>query len=496
MMTNPPPSLDHVDPVEAWKPWQPRLEQPWNLRWAGHLYRRAGFGASLKDLQESVRRGPESTLDRLLHEQPTALSQVRTLTALGEQIAKQDDLPDLRGWWMYLILNSPCPLREKLTLFWHNHFATSIAKVARTELMFGQNRTLRRDALGKFRVLLSDISRDPGMLIWLDSNSNLKGRANENYARELMELFTLGVGHYTEKDVREAARAFTGWQNDDDHFEFSAAFHDDGQKTVLGKTGKWNGDDVLRIILKQPAAAHHLIGKLYRHFISEVAVPPMRLLKPLIERFRKTDFDIADLMETMLRSHHFFSAYAYRQRVKSPVEFIAGAVHDLVKMDQAELRPALLALQVCAIGQLLFEPPTVKGWAGGRSWLNSATILARNNFAEMVALGDYPAVIESPPGQTDIGPSTLVVANDEKDEKIEPLASHDPIVLFEEEKAHTPKKAVDLLADLLFQGDLSPKARGRLIAFLAEGSPRGKLWKRRLREAIHAAMTMPEYQLA
>jgi uncharacterized protein (DUF1800 family) len=495
MPEKPLPPRDHIDPVQAWEPWEPGPANPWNLKWAGHLYRRAAFGCSLADLRLAVSKGLPSALDQLLQGQPDAAEQEQTLTALGEQMAKQGEVADLRGWWMYLVLNSPHPLHEKMTLFWHNHFATSIAKVQRTELMFEQNKTLRRHALGKFRPFLLEMSRDPAMLIWLDSNSNIKGKANENYARELMELFALGVGHYTEKDVREAARAFTGWHTDGEKFEFNANFHDGGEKNLLGQKGVWDGGDVVRIVVDRPEAARFLVGKLYRLFISESASPPATLLEPLAESFRKSDYDIGGLIKTILRSRHFFSDYAYRQRIKSPVEFVAGAARGLVKIDKAELPPTVLASQVGAMGQQLFEPPNVKGWAGGRSWLNSATVLARNNFAQMMASGHYSAVADSPKG-------FAVPVAEEKEEvksskvEAEPPSHRDPAVLVDEEKAGTPEQIVDLLVELLLQGDISAKTRAKLIAFMAEGTPKEKNLHRRVRETFHAIMTMPEYQLS
>jgi uncharacterized protein (DUF1800 family) len=235
MADKPLPPLEGIDPVQAWEPWEPGPTDPWNLKWAGHLYRRAGFGPTLAELRQAVSGSLPSTLDRLLQVPPDAAAQEQSLTALGEQMAKQGDVADLRGWWMYLVLNSPHPLHEKMTLFWHNHFATSIAKVQRTDLMFEQNKTLRRYALGKFRPFLLDMSRDPAMLIWLDSNSNIKGKANENYARELMELFALGVGHYTEKDVREAARAFTGWHTDGENSSSTRTSTTAARKLCWGK---------------------------------------------------------------------------------------------------------------------------------------------------------------------------------------------------------------------------------------------------------------------
>ena len=232
----------------------------------------------------------------------------------------------LQAAWLQRMIDGVEPLREKMTLFWHNHFATSIAKVNDGSLMERQYELLFTHALGNFRPLLQEISRDPAMLVWLDSNQNVKGKPNENYAREVMELFTLGVGNYTEKDIREAARAFTGWHTSGGRFTFVHGEHDDGPKTVLGQTGNWDGDDVVRILLDQPACARFLVRKLYRFLVSENVAPPDALLDPLADAFRKSDYDIAVLVRTILRSQHFFSAYAYRQKVKWPVEYAVGVV--------------------------------------------------------------------------------------------------------------------------------------------------------------------------
>jgi hypothetical protein len=256
-------ALEEIDPVEAWKPWQPSPAEPWSRKWAPHLYRRAAFGYSREDLIEAERLGLQGTVDLLFEGRPYATESLETLIDVGRLTALRDDGGNqLRGWWLYAMLQGAHPLREKLTLFWHDHFATSLVKVQNPTLMFRQNCLLREHALGRFGPMLQAISRDGAMLVWLDSNSNVKGRPNENYAREVMELFSLGVGNYTEKDVREAARAFTGWRTDGVGFAFNGASHDSGPKTVLGQTGDWDGGDVLRIVLEQPAAARFLVRKL------------------------------------------------------------------------------------------------------------------------------------------------------------------------------------------------------------------------------------------
>jgi uncharacterized protein (DUF1800 family) len=475
------PPLDKIDPADAWRPWQPSPGDPWGRKWAAHLYRRAAFGPSRDDLIEAERLGPQGTLDALFQGRPDHQETLKTLNDIGRVAATRDDSGEqLRGWWLYVMLQGGHPLREKMTLFWHNHFATSMAKVQSATLMFRQNVLLRQHALGKFGPFLQDVSRDGAMLVWLDSNSNVKGKPNENFAREVMELFSLGVGNYTEKDIREAARAFTGWQVRDNQFRFDARLHDEGQKTVLGKTGNWNGDDVVRIILAQPAAARFLVRKLYHYLISENANPPAALLEPLCESFRESDYDIAALVKTILASRLFYSAHAFRQRVQGPVEFVVGAVRAVYRRygeGDPEYRPLpqqVLVNRLTAMGQTLFAPPNVKGWPGSRTWLNTSTLLERANFAAALSMG------------------TLWTGK----EDAAPPRAYDPARLFQEEPAQTPGDVVRVLLDLYLPGGIRNESRAKLIAFVADGNPTGAALDRRVRETVHAILSMPEYQLA
>jgi uncharacterized protein (DUF1800 family) len=380
-----PSDLSKVDPGDAWKPWHPPLGT-WNRKWAAHLFRRAAFGARPAELEKALADGREKTLEKLLAGEPDKADRLDLLNETGRYYT---DPGSLRTWWLYAMLEGGHPLREKLTLFWHNHFATSYAKVRSTRLMYEQNVTLRKHALGSFRPFLLDMSRDTAMLVWLDSNRNVKGAPNENYAREVMELFSLGVGNYTEKDIREAARALTGWHHDAEvtKFEFNRDLHDDGTKTIFGKTGKWGGEDVIRLCCDQEACAKFLVGKLYTYLVSETA-PPKGLLTPLEEQFRASDYRIADLVSTVLGSRLFYSEHAYQKRVKWPVECALGAINAAVP-DRVPLSDVVDPL--ARMGQPLFAPPNVKGWRTGTDWLNSATLLARNNFTEKVALGEWHA---------------------------------------------------------------------------------------------------------
>ncbi len=507
------PTLDQIDPAQAWQPWQPCSADPWDRKWAAHLYRRAAFGASRDELLEAERLGPSGTLDLLFAGRPNTNELLETLVDVGRVAAERDSGGEqLRGWWLYCMLQGGHPLREKLTLFWHNHFATSLLKVQSSTLMFRQNCLLRDHALGKFGPLLQAISRDGAMLAWLDSNSNVKGRPNENFARELMELFSLGVGNYTEKDVREAARAFTGWRSDGEGFGFDARLHDDGPKTVLGKTGAWDGGDVVKIILEQPAAARFVVRKLYHDLVSEKAVPPDCLLEPLCDSFRKSDHDIAALVRTILASRHFYSDHAFRQRVKGPAEYVLGAVQAVYRCyreDEAGYRSLpqrVLVSRLDAMGQQLFAPPNVKGWPGGKSWLNTSTILVRDNFAEALAMGtlwpgsaaETSAAVASAapaPGQVS-GKPTGSAASAGSPEEPEPPIAFDPARLLAEEGVCRPEAVVGVLLDLYLPGAVPPEVRAKLVAFVAEGNPAGPSLSRRVREAVHAILTMAESQLA
>jgi hypothetical protein len=476
--------LGKIDPAEAWQPWRPTVSDPWGPKWVGHLYRRAAFGASREDVLEAERLGPERTLDLLLAGRPDAAEQLETLGEVGRIAAKLFESGELLGgWWLYAMLQGGHPLREKMTLFWHNHFATSIVKVQDPDCMFRQNCLMRKHALCRFGPFLQAISRDPAMMLWLDSNSNVKGKPNENYARELMELFSLGIGHYTEKDIREAARAFTGWRTNGVDYTCDARLHDGGIKTFLGRSGNWNGHDVVRIILQQPAVARFLIRKLYHFLVNDQVVPPDSLLEPLCQSFRQSDYDIARLVRTMLASRHFYSGHAFRQRIKGPVEYVLGAVqavyrrYDEKEADYRPLPQQVLVSRLEAMGQALFAPPNVKGWPGGKSWLNTSTLLERDNFAAALALG------------------TLWTEGSQNAEDPLPRA-YDPARLLDEERVQCPEEIVRVLLDRYLPGGVRPEVRSKLVAFLAEDRPAGPALAQRLREAVHAILTIPESHLA
>ena len=473
-------SLEKLDPAEEWRAWKPPKDTPLGLKWAGHLYRRAAFGATNDELRQAADETPDAALHRLFEGDPRAAAADRRLASEGFERSSGNDAAALRAWWLDRMMNGGQPLREKMTLFWHNHFATSINKVMKAELMLRQNELLRTHALGKFGTMLQAISKDPAMLIWLDSNNNVKGKPNENYAREVMELFSLGVGNYTEHDIREAARAFTGWHTDGNAFTFKQHLHDDGEKTVHGTTGKLDGSDVVRICLQQKACARFIVRKLYRFFISEAVVPPDAFIEPLAETYRQSEYNTGALVRTILSSRHFFSDHAYRQRVKSPVEYALGLVRALGQgmLGQNLVNPGALIVHLELMGQHLFAPPNVKGWEGGKGWLNTATLLERQNLAFRVAMEGGKLNLDA----LDVTRGIAVAI--------------DPSALARIKGITKPEALVSFYAELLLQADLAPAAQDRLKAFLTEGKPKNYQRDTRIREMIHALLTMPEYQLA
>lgn len=373
-------ALERFTPQTAWDEFQPDPSDPWNTEKVAHLYRRAAFGASPSQIEHGTRSSPTQIVDQLLAgdaEQKALFEQ--EFQPLRDGTLEGGNPRQLKSLWFYRILHSPHPLEERLTLFWHDHFATSNAKINNVRYMQRQNDICRKHALGKFGVMLQEITVDPATILWLDANRNTKGHPNENYAREVFELFSLGVGNYTEKDIQEAARALTGWNVDiTNHVAlFVPKDHDDGEKNVLGNKGNWNETDVVNIALKQPACAKFLTRKLFQELVSDAVEPSEELLKPLADGFRERDYDVAWLVCTILKSRVFYSEAAIGQKIKSPVDFAVGIVCGL----GGRAAPAQLADVCDRMEQSLFYPPSVKGWDGGSAWLNSTTLLVRQNLA-------------------------------------------------------------------------------------------------------------------
>jgi uncharacterized protein (DUF1800 family) len=460
-----------IDPRWAWEPYRPSAQAPWDVRRVGHLYRRASFGATHAELEEGVKAGPEAVLDRLLKGGPRQAEFDAEMAPLARTIARANNAQQLQAWWLARMLYSPHPLQEKLTLFWHNHFATSNAKVQSARFMLGQYERLRRHALGNFATLLREMSSDPAMMVWLDTRDSKKGNPNENYARELMELFSLGIGHYTEKDIREAARAFTGWEIQGAEAVFNQRQHDDGTKTVLGQKGPWKGEDVVRICLEQKAAAPFIAGKLYTFLVSETVPATPELLGPLADRFRTSGYDFGALARTVLSSNLFFSRAAYRTRVKAPVDFALGIVRAL----EGRIGTSAVAVALDGLGQKVFYPPDVKGWLGGPTWLNGQTLLFRQNLALALTSTEDPRF----------------------------ASRTDPAALARKYGLNSDEAVVDFFLRLFLQGDVPAPTRARLLDYQrrAHGLQMPAYWSaadaagHRVRALCHLVLTLPEFQL-
>jgi uncharacterized protein (DUF1800 family) len=484
--------LTKLSPTDAWAPWQATDKDPFDARWVSHLYRRAGFGCTPREMREAVQAGLDATLERMLSPPKSPFMGLAPITNPAVPAAAMQ----IRAEWLQRMLSGAEPLRERLTFFWHNHFATSIAKIQDARLMERQIELIRKHALGKFGPFLKEMSREPAMLIWLDSNQNVKAHPNENYAREIMELFALGVGNYTEKDVQEAARAFTGWQvsgpNDGARqFKFVTAEHDFGRKVVLKQEGDWDGDDVIRILLEQPACARFLVRKLYRFFINENVQAPDALIQPLADQLKKSDYELLDLVKTILKSRLFFSAHAYRRNVKGPIDYSVGVSRLLCAgaTGSVVVSPYSLINTLELQGQQLYQPPNVKGWEGGKAWLNTATVLARHNFSAAMANGMKDLNAEA----LRITGATFAVSPDPLPRILHAVRQEHKI---DPDDLPESTQVISYLGGLLLPGDLPTRVAQKLVAYIEKGKSVRRDFEQRCRDALHALMTLPEYQLS
>jgi uncharacterized protein (DUF1800 family) len=466
------PDEVRIDPSWAWQRYVPSQRAPWDLRRVGHLYRRAAFGATTAQLQAGLRARPDELVAALLSGASGLDAFDGRMEPLAQTIRRSNNATNLSAWWLSRMLHSPHPLQEKMTLFWHNHFATSNFKVQSSRHMLTQYAMLRRHSLGSFATLLRETSTDPAMLIWLDGRGSTRGNPNENYAREVMELFSLGVGNYTEADVRQAARAFTGWDVRNNAAVFDRGRFDSGVKTVLGRRGNFRPDDVVRICLEQECCAYFVCGKLFKFLVSETIEPTRALLEPLATAYRRSDYDTAAVVRTILSSNLFFSDDAYRTKVKSPVEFALGVVRGL----EGRIGTTALATSLSQLGQNLFHPPSVKGWDGGTTWLNGQTLLYRQNLAL--------ALCSAEDGRFGAGCDAAALAR-------------------RHGKSAGGAELVDFLLELFVQRDVPAEARDRLLAY-ERSSHNARVpvyWTARdaadgrVRSLCHLVLAQPEFQL-
>ena len=358
-----------------------------------HLAWRAGFGAPPSVIEEWTHKKRRQVISKILAgpgkdvQTPLKVRDASDLPDWGKMMSPEEKrelnkmnrqgIKDLNLQWMSEMVQSEHPLREKMALFWHGHFASRTQNV-----LFNQQllQVIRENALGNFGELLTAVSRSPAMLQFLNNQQNVKAHPNENFAREVMELFTMGRGHYTETDIKEAARSFTGWGYEaDGSFVFREKRHDNGQKTVLGKSGNFNGDDVLKILLEQKETARYIAEKIYRYFVNEN--PDEANVNRLSDKFYSSGYDIGALMQHIFNADWFYDARLIGTRIKSPVELLVGLRRTVpVEFEREEV---MLSFQQ-VLGQVLFYPPNVAGWPGGRNWIDSSSLMYRMQLPKMI----------------------------------------------------------------------------------------------------------------
>ena len=430
-----------------------------------HLLRRAGFGSTEAELDEFTALGFAASLERLLNYEQVDDSSVEQLVA-GIQVDRRN-VEAARFAWLTRMLYTRRPLQEKMVLFWHTHFATAASKVRGADLMLQQQQLFRDNALGNFETLLQRVTRDPAMLIWLDNNQNRTGKPNENYAREVMELFTVGIGNYTDTDVKEAARAFTGYGLDRaGQFSFFADQHDDGDKTFMGVTSNWDADDILAALVRHPATARFLTTKLFRFFVYDI--PDPATIDRLAATYTNSGFDMRAVVRDILSGPEFLSAEAFHAQVKQPADLVIGA---LKALNVQNIGPDL-PQTTRHMGQDLLNPPDVSGWKGGDNWISATTVLERFNFADRLAAArgaDQPYFV-------DVGGQ---------------LQTHG---------LRGAADVVDYYLGLLVDGAVTPEARQSLIGYLnSDGgflvTPGDQSVEQKVRGMLHIAMSLPNYQL-
>jgi uncharacterized protein (DUF1800 family) len=567
----------------------PIVASDWNHKTAAHLLDRAGFGGTPEDVSKLARMNPKDAVAFLVHyknipnhsksfepsgiydlafenfpsSRPAATDMAKkTGESLGVKVKPSGNRPlqqvadkylywlrasmletqRISYWWANRMLQTNRPLEEKMTLFWHGHFATTEDKVRDYRKMLKQNELFRQKATGNFRDLLVAAAKDPAMLTFLDAGVNIKGAPNENFAREIMELFTMGVGNYAERDIQEAARAFTGWNYKNLSFIKIANQHDSDSKVVLGKTGNFDGEQVIDIILSKEATSEYMASKLYRYFVREEVAPEFR--KQLGAELRKVNYEIAPFLISIFRSKDFYSEASMSNQVKSPVEFVISTYK---KLGLKEV-PGIVDFNEAtdAMGQKLFFPPNVAGWPEGKSWITPGLLMVRSNFvydtlfppinfvahdrvpdrfyqnmlvAEKISMGKDVTTATRPDGKDTVSMSmqgdreedfntglASYVAWRKAIEKVKPIsratAQVDLSAMVRKAKCKTTGDAVDHLLGRFLTAPISTDLKNKITQMLSDDLGTEDLMladtymEEALRNALHVILSLPIYQLS
>jgi uncharacterized protein (DUF1800 family) len=473
--------------------FSPFPDKLWDRKMAAHLLNRAGFGGTPSEIDTLVAMGPEKAVNSFIHADedgdlyprpellmPDQMVELRRreknapTEEVRQEVRKElnqrrySTMLDLRLWWLNRMRYTAAPLVEKATLFWHGHFATSNQKVDDPYLMWVQNETLRRYALGKFPDMLKAMSRDPAMIRWLDLGQSRKDHPNENFAREVMELFSLGEGHYTEKDIQESARAFTGYRinYETGNFHFQQKDYDPRDKTFFGKTAPFTGDEIIDAIVAQPQCARFIGRKLWVFFVS--STPSDEIVDGVAELLLSNGYDIGITLSKIFRSAAFYSPKVVHHQIKGPVQWIMQTTKALeIPLPDARVLENSLA----SLGQVVFAPPNVKGWDGGRAWISASSLLYRYNMAAFLLsgkariLGGGNAKTATIPLET-IAPSSVRGISDQ---------------------------LLDTVAFRVFNFPLPPKDRATYLTYLEKQST--PYSDDTVRDLMQIMMSTPDYQL-
>jgi len=491
----------------------------WSREHAAHLLRRAGFGGTPEEIDRFTRLGRRGAVYALVYYerqsarfqpptvlpyQPPPFKDVQEPTQEQREayvrMRRQNEaaqLANVSEWWIRRMIGTPRPLEEKLVLFWHGHLTSGIREVQNARFMFDQNNLFRRFASGNYRELLLRVAADPAMLRYLNNASNVARQPNENFARELLELFTLGEGHYSERDVKEVARAFTGWSIDPrtGAFTYNPRDHDDGVKILFGRYGRFQGTEVIDIILEQPQAARFMADKVWRWLAGTAPGEP--LLAAMAAELRRSRFEVKPLIENILLSDAFYAPEVRWAMVKSPVDLVVGTCR-LLEIDLYNAAEMTRALKM--MGQQLFQPPNVKGWDGGVAWINTATLFERYNFAAGLIYGGQAPRARHLTGDLleDPAPMAAVIRPAKRDLNTD-QPMFDPSPILRKYHLDSAEAIVDHFVARLWQREPDPATREALVEHVrrlgGDIKPDGADTAAAVRGLIHLLISSPEYQV-